>query len=316
MKNVRQSFIFLLKTITLNLKYYPLKLFLLNFFIFIKNWFKNKRSRVLADSKSNCSVQKTNSESSNIFTKQEAFYNETSNSNNVFLENSSQYFQPFNPSNSVKENSYSETLKSQPLSNQTVGSNKILPYLLDNFNNCHMEQNEPLISNKIFEINQSLNLDSTDKSYSNNFNQYLSNKTHLDKIQSIKKDLIFEVENKFKEANKIDLVNFKEPSCNICFKSPKIFCVCNVSKTALNKLYQNTIGFNNISAYLNSNEITTPTNINNTLHFNTSSKTCSSQRKTDSKSPKDLAQKNINFENDNLVNFENEINIEKILEIL
>ncbi len=41
----------------------------------------------------------------------------------------------------------------------------------------------------------------------------------------------------------------KDSSCNVCSRFSKLFCICNVSKNALSRLYRNYVGFNSSIFY-------------------------------------------------------------------
>lgn len=47
-----------------------------------------------------------------------------------------------------------------------------------------------------------------------------------------------------KNANNVNSTEYKDLLCQSCSKSLKLFCTCNVSKQALNKLYSNSAGYN------------------------------------------------------------------------
>ena len=53
-------------------------------------------------------------------------------------------------------------------------------------------------------------------------------------------------------SRKLNVNDLKDTNCNVCSNSPKLFCVCDVSKSALNRLYRTSIGFNSFNETHNS----------------------------------------------------------------
>lgn len=89
-------------------------------------------------------------------------------------------------------------------------------------------------------------------------NQENENKQILNKISysppitPIKQQLPIKTE--ILKRQNLNLLELKDSNCNVCSRFSKLFCICNVSKTALNKLYKNCSGFNSFLFETNHNK--------------------------------------------------------------
>ena len=64
--------------------------------------------------------------------------------------------------------------------------------------------------------------------------------------QSTAAKQIFKVNEILRKQNLNQLHEMKDSDCLVCSRFSKLFCICNVSNAALNRLYRNYTGFNGI----------------------------------------------------------------------
>lgn len=178
--------------------------------ILFKNWFKNKRSRVMADTKQISPVTTSNHFQANL--------------NQINLNKS------INQTVLNVQKQASINLQDEP--KEEVNNSQKISDLI-NSNNCTIPINRSNISSSNKNLNGLLNI----------VQSIRSNEISKKPIGFSKEP---KKENQIKNDKDIDsYLNY----CFNCLRSNRVLCSCNISKLALSKLYKYSIGFNSTQEF-------------------------------------------------------------------
>ncbi len=235
---------------------------------FLKNWFKNKRSRVLADSKANNVCAKAIGSDSHSLSSSSPFSIRiekptTDPNTNQMTPLSTTDLNSYSPS-SISNASTINQLFVQTSNFAKDNSNPKLPYLIsktisnlnsealttepDNyhFNSSHSSpMNVQEHSNHETKSNGLLNIFSI-SNQENEVDKALIKSNNPMPVSQPNAKKIFKVNEIIRKQNLKKLVDMKDSNCLVCSRFSKLFCICNVSNAALNRLYRNYTGFNGI----------------------------------------------------------------------
>jgi hypothetical protein len=220
--------------------------------IFFKNWFKNKRSRVMSDPNSKQNLPALNCGSiSNSNNSTSVSINNKINQNENYVTEKKQH----------EENFMIQISSSSNISNQIQFIKFTEPHHLSTTTATSVS-NKNL--NSLLNIVNSIGDETTPT----------SNVQHGSKIEKIKNSRNNSDSNKLmgKQKNKASQKDTQSEQlgiCKECLKISKVLCTCNVSKIALNRLYSNHgLDFQNAHYHSGSNPIL------NNLAFNQENNNC------------------------------------------